>query len=212
MLTKYEDNPRHDKYYEFYNEKIKEIISPSNEYFTEIIRDMALDYMRGGTFDSAILIDDIRSINCCISETIAQYAIDEGVVAHNCCNDDDFDQFIVEVADEIIDVLFFGEDLITAMQEMIFITSKKYNLPITIRRDMFFDYPEILSMCSEKGHLIELLPDEDCDIIDININHAQLTMFDDLFDNEPCYYGNKNILLYIDDGKGKDNTTNLLEG
>lgn len=208
MLVKYDSNKEHYNYEEFYNAKVKEMICPDNDNYPEMIKDMIIDYMKAGTFDSAIVMDDIRSINCSISEQIAQVAIDEGVVVGKWCDDEDFYTFLLEVADEIIDTLFFSQDIMIGIQEMVYKTSKKYNLPVTMDRGIFFDYPEILEMYSEKGDLINSLPDDED--IHINANHAQIIMFDEFMDNEPSFYGRNNVLLYEE--KEVNTNANLLEG
>ena len=111
MLAIYDNKTRNARYEKFCEEKIKEMICPLNNNHMEIIRDMIMDYMKTGNFDVELVIDDIRVINNKISEEIAQMAIDEGVATGYWNDDDDFFQFLVETADDIIDSIFLSEDL-----------------------------------------------------------------------------------------------------
>ena len=208
MLAIYDNKAGNTKYERFCEEKIKEMICPLNNNHMEIIRDIIMDYMKTGNFDVELVIDDIRVINNKISEEIAQMAIDEGVATGYWNDDDDFFQFLVETADDIIDSIFLSEDLMIAIQEMVYETAKKYNLPLMMKKGMFFAYPEILQMYCKKGESINALPD-DVEVY-VHSNHAQGVMFDELLDNEPTFYGRDNILIY--DEKEIEKSANLLEG
>lgn len=208
MLAIYDNKTRNARYEKFCEEKIKEMICPLNNNHMEIIRDIMMDYMKTGNFDVELVIDDIRVINNKISEEIAQVAIEEGVAIGYWNDDDDFFQFLVETADDIIDSIFLSQDLMIAIQEMVYETARKYNLPLMMKKGLFFEYPEILQMYCKKGESINALPD-DIEVY-VHSNHAQGVMFDELLDNEPTFYGRDNILIY--DEKEIEKSANLLEG
>lgn len=208
MLVRYDIGQGSSKYERFYKEKTQEMICPTNNNYTEVIRDMMINYMKNGYFDCEAVMDDIRTINCTISEDIAQMAIDEGV-AIGCWNtDDDFFEFLVQTADDIIDTVFFSQDIMIGIQEMVYDTAKKYGLPLMMRKGMFFEFPEILEMYCKKGDVINALPDSE--EVFVHSGHAQMVMFDELLDNEPSFYGRNNILIY--DEKDIEVRANLLEG
>ena len=208
MLAIYDNKTRNARYEKFCEEKIKEMICLLNNNHMKIIRDIMMDYMKTGNFDVELVIDDIRVINNKISEEIAQVAIEEGVAIGYWNDDDDFFQFLVETADDIIDSIFLSQDLMIAIQEMVYETARKYNLPLMMKKGLFFEYPEILQMYCKNGESINALPD-DTEVY-VHSNHAQGVMFDELLDNEPTFYGRDNVLIY--DEKEIEKSANLLEG
>lgn len=205
QVYKSEDKSWYD---DFFKEKMRDIICFSNDDYTEVIRDMIINYQKNGYFDIEPIIDDIRVVNCSIAEQIAQTAIDNGITIGHWNDDDDYFQFVVDTADDILDSIFLGQDILICIQEMIYDTAKKYDLAVMMKKGMFFEYPEILQMYCKKGEVINNLPDDNETVI--HANHAQLVMFDELLDNEPSFYGRNNILLYED--KEQKEKTNLLEG
>lgn len=208
MLAVYNTNKGKDWFEGIYAEKIQEIIYPQNDNYLEIIRDIMLNYIKNGNFDVEYVIDDIRCINSAITEFLAGEAIDSGVVIGNWNTDDDYFEFLIETSDDMLDTLFLGQDIMISIQEMIYEAAKKYNIPLLMKKGMFFEYPEILEMYCPKAQVINLLPDTQESRI--HSNHAQLVMFDELLDNEPSFYGRNNILIY--DEKGTKADVNLLEG
>ena len=130
MLAIYDNKTGNARYERFCEEKIKEMICPLNNNHMEIIRDIMMDYMKTGNFDVELVIDDIRVINNKISEEIAQVAIDEGVAIGYWNDDDDFFQFLVETADDIIDSIFLSQDLMIAIQA---VSYTHLTLPTTSR-------------------------------------------------------------------------------
>ena len=193
----------------FYEIKLGEIISPFNENYKEIIRDMLIDYIKMGHFNVQAVIDEIRVINFQISEQIAQASIDAGIVTTYWDDDDDYTQMITDTSDDILDDIFFQKDILTEIQQMIYDTAQEYNIPLLMRKDMFFEFPEILSMYSNKANVINMLPDNV--EASVHSNHAQLVMFDELLDCEPVLYGRNNVLIF-DETEENKSKVNLLEG
>lgn len=208
MLIRYDSRQGNCNYEEFYNNKVNEMICPNNDNYTEKIKEIMINYMKVGNFDTEFVIEDIKTINDVISMDIARrIAFDEGVIVE-LWDDDDFEDYLVEASNDIIDTLFFSNDIIAGIQEMIYETCTKYNLPMMMRKDMFFNYPEILDMYSSKGDIINSIPGDNGLLI--NANHAQIVMFDEFADNEPSNYGYNNILLCQD--SKIDSRGNLLRG
>ena len=208
MLAVYNTNKGKDWFEGIYAEKIQEIIYPQNDNYLEIIRDIMLNYIKNGNFDVEYVIDDIRCINSAITEFLAGEAIDSGVVIGNWNTNDDYFEFLIETSDDMLDTLFLGQDIMISIQEMIYEAAKKYNIPLLMKKGMFFEYPEILEMYCPKAQVINSLPDTQESRI--HSNHAQLVMFDELLDDEPSFYGRNNILIYEEKGTKAD--VNLLEG
>lgn len=194
MLQIYEQHNQNDAFNKFFEDKMDEMISFNNPRYKEIIRDMIIDYQKKGCFDVESVIDDIRTINCTIAEQVAAEAIHEGIAIGHWDTDNDYVDFLVETADDIIDSVFLGQDLMISLQEMIYDTIIAYDIPILMKRGMFFEYPEILGMFSFKGDAINALPETD--EVTIHSGHAQKLMFDGLLDGEPAFYGRNNILIF----------------
>lgn len=208
MLDIYNPEKSNREFDKFFDDKTSQMIAFCNDGYKEIIRDMIINYQLAGSFDIELIIDDIRTINCALSEQIAERSIDEGVTIGHWNSDDDYFQFVVQTADDIIDSVFLGQDIMICIQEMIYETAKEYDLPLLMKRGIFFEYPEILEMFSAKAEVIASLPDTE-EVV-IHSGHAQGIMFEELMNNEPCFYGRNNILIF--DEKEKEKDYKLLEG
>lgn len=208
MLDIYNPEKSNREFDKFFDDKTSQMIAFCNDGYKEIIRDMIINYQLAGSFDIELIIDDIRTINCALSEQIAERSIDEGVTIGHWNSDDDYFQFVVQTADDIIDSVFLGQDIMICIQEMIYETAKEYDLPLLMKRGIFFEYPEILEMFSTKAEVIASLPDTE-EVV-IHSGHAQGIMFEELMDNEPCFYGRNNILIYEERERNKE--SKLLEG
>lgn len=174
------------------------IIYVSNPNHDIMIRDMIIKGIEDNHYDVANIVADIDSCNRQIFRIIADRAFETGCVNFIYEDFDESYETIDDVEDSIYEWYFPNGEYdggISAIENMVYETIRKYDLPVLLSKDQADEYPVFTRRFSNaNGMIIDSLPSERD--IKIHANHAQLLMFAELLDEGCASYGRQNVLMY----------------
>lgn len=183
----------------------KDIIYQNNPHHKEIIRDLIKDNIGRNCYSVAEIILDIESYNRQIFRQIGQVAMETG------CLDAIYEEFdYIQSLDDAEDCVYEWyfpineyDNGLTIIENMVYDTVNKYDLPVTLTRDSADEFPVFIRRFSNaNGYYIDSLPYEK--EIDLYANHAQQLMFDELLEDGCASYGRDNVLLFNENKKEQE--------
>jgi len=198
---------REDIFSEYIDEKNPEIIYTANPNSLLMIKDIILEQLNNrGEASLEWIISDIHFGNARVFENIAAKGFDTG--KFDIGNFDNYGDGITEMADDI-EQWYFVEDELTELENLIYESAKQFDLPVYMTAEQVDEYPTFIRRFSEENSYLDCIAKEK--EIKVNAFHAQIPMFDDLFDNcGSCFYGRENVLLI--DEYNKNRNYGLMEG